>query len=296
MRRLIINADDFGLTGGVNRAITEAHRQGIVTSATLMANSRGFSEAVRMATEFPRLSIGCHVVLVDGAPVSQAAVVPTLVSSKNSNHHFEASLGKFAARVVSGRIEPDQIEAEATAQIRKLQSAGVAVTHFDTHKHTHMFPTVLMALLRSARACGVPALRNPFVPHIPGVTKLLRQRPNLWIRYLQVRALRWLKSGFRRAVQRAGMVSPSGSFGVVSTGALDLALFEAILDCIPEGTWEFVCHPGYNDPELARVRTRLRESRVKELEVLTSDAAREAVSRRGIELISYTELQAVHDR
>ena len=290
MRRLIINADDFGLTAGVNRAIREAHSQGIVTSATLMANSNGFDDAVRVATEFSGLSIGCHVVLVDGTPLAQAAAVPTLLSSGNSNPHFENSLGKFAARVVSGGIDPDQIEAEATIQIRKLQAYGVAVSHFDTHKHTHIFPAVLQALLRAARACGVRALRNPFVPHIPGATKLLRQRPELWKRYLQVRALRWLESGFRRSVQKAGLVSPAGSFGVVSTGALDLTLFEAILDCIPDGTWEFVCHPGYNDAELAGVRTRLRDSRVKELGVLTSDAAREAVARRGVELISYHQL------
>lgn len=292
MRRLIINADDFGLTAGVNRAICEAHRTGVVTSATLMANSNAFGEAVRIATDSPCLSVGCHVVLVDGVPILQAAAVPTLVSLRNSNPHFENSVGKFAARVISGRIDPDQIEAEATAQIQKLQAAGVEVSHFDSHKHTHAFPAVLRALLRAARACGVPALRNPFVPHIPGAIKLLRHRPELWTRYLQVRALRWLESGFRRAVQKAGLVSPSGSFGVVSTGTLDMELFGAILDCIPEGTWEFVCHPGYNDSELARVRTRLRESRVKELRVVTSDAATEALARRGIELISYKDLRA----
>jgi len=290
VRRLIINADDFGLTAGVNRAIGEAHRHGIVTSATLMANSNAFEEAVRFASECPRLSVGCHVVLVDGSPIMQAASVPTLLASTNSAANFESSLGRFAARVLGGRVDPEQIEAEATAQIRKVQAAGVAVSHFDTHKHTHMFPGVLRPLLRAARACGVSALRNPFVPHLPGAGRLLRQRPELWKRYLQVRALRWLETGFYRAVRRAGLITPSGSFGVVSTGALDLVLFEAILDCIPEGSWEFVCHPGYNDAELAGVHTRLRDSRVKELEVLTSEAAREALAQRGIELISYHEL------
>jgi chitin disaccharide deacetylase len=290
---LIINADDFGLTAGVNRAIAEAHRQGIVTSATLMAHSNKFTEAVRLAGKYPRLSVGCHVVLVDGFPVMQPSAVPTLLGSNDSDASFENSLGRFAARVVSGRIDSDQIEAEATAQIRKLQAAGLVVTHFDTHKHTHMFPGVLRALLRAARACGVRALRNPFVPHLPGAARLLRQRPELWKRYLQVRVLRWLDSGFHRAVRAAGLATPAGSFGVVSTGALDMALFEAILDCIPEGTWEFVCHPGYNDSELAGVHTRLRDSRAKELEVLTSKEARKAVSRRGIELISYHELVGV---
>jgi predicted glycoside hydrolase/deacetylase ChbG (UPF0249 family) len=91
-------------------------------------------------------------------------------------------------------------------------------------------------------------------------------------------------------VRQFGLRTPDGSFGVVSTGALDLRLFEAIVEAIPDGTWEFVCHPGYNDAELASVRTRLRESRQRELEVLTSAEARQALERRGIQLISYREL------
>lgn len=290
MRRLIINADDFGLTAGVNRAIAEAHRHGIVTSATLMANSQAFLEAARIAAECPRLSVGCHVVLVDGTPVVQPGTVPTLLVSHNSGAAFETNLAKFAARALAGRIDPDQIEAEATAQFRKLQAAGLSPSHFDTHKHTHMFPSVLRPLLRAARACGLRAVRNPFVPHIPSAAKLLRRRPELWKRYLQVRALTLLESGFHRAVRAAGLITPFGSFGVVSTGALDLAVFEAILDCIPEGTWEFVCHPGYNDADLAAIRTRLRQARAQEFDLLTSEAARQAVARREIELISYHDL------
>jgi predicted glycoside hydrolase/deacetylase ChbG (UPF0249 family) len=86
------------------------------------------------------------------------------------------------------------------------------------------------------------------------------------------------------------MRTPDGSFGVLSTGALDLELFKAIVDVIPDGTWEFVCHPGYNDADLASVQTRLRESRKMELDVLISPEARQALDSRGIELISYRDL------
>ena len=288
MRRLIVNADDFGLTPGVNRAIVEAYNNGIVTSATLMANSSAFEEAVPSAAACPKLSVGCHIVLVDGTPLLAEPQVSTLIGSKKTT--FRDSLTVFAAKALAGRLDPGQIEAEATAQIRKLQSAGIAVTHFDTHKHTHMFPAVLRALLRAAKACGIRALRNPFAPPRPLAASQVLRRPYCWKRYFEVRALSTLRSGFRRAVQDAGNITPDGIFGIVATGSLDLALFEAIVECIPDGTWEFVCHPGYNDADLRAVKTRLRESRAQELQVLTSAAAREMLSQHGVELISYRDL------
>lgn len=292
MPRLIVNADDFGLTTGVNRAIVETHRRGVVTSATLMANSRAFDEAVRLAKAEPRLSVGCHVVLVDGEPVLPAARVPSLLATDaRSGVRFRPALSGFALAAVRGRLREDEIEAEVTAQIRKLQAAGISVTHLDTHKHAHMFPSVLKPLLRAASACGVRAVRNPFAPVKP-LAHLLR-RPPLWTRYSQVKMLRRYAVGFRRAVAEAGMATTDGTLGIVVTGVLDHKLFAAIVGSLPEGTWEFVCHPGYNDEELGQVKTRLRASRVKELGLLTSEAAREALAARGVELISYAALKAL---
>jgi predicted glycoside hydrolase/deacetylase ChbG (UPF0249 family) len=228
---------------------------------------------------------------VDGEPILKAAAIRTLVHDEAASRaHFRNQLAGFAACAMAGRLDPEQVQAEATAQIRLLQGKGIRVTHFDTHKHTHVFPSVLRPLLRAARACGVGALRNPFGPRLPLSIRHLRERPGLWKRFLEVRILSAFASSFRRNVGGLGLRTPDGSFGVVSTGALDLELFVAIVDCIPDGTWEFVCHPGYNDHELASVRTRLRESRQKELEVFTSAAAREALDRRGIQLISYHQL------
>ena len=292
MRRLIINADDFGLTAGVNRAIVEAHQHGVVTSATLMAGGRAFAEAAQWAQSLPELSVGCHVVLVDGEPQLGADHVSTLLAAGNGSAQFRRGLGEFAAAALRARLDPAQVEAEAAAQMRKLQSAGIALSHFDTHKHAHMFPAVLRPLLRAARACGVRAVRNPFAPVRPLAFAHLLRRPRLWKRYSQVMGLRRLLDGFRRAVQEHEMLTTDGTFGVVTTGALDLRLFEAIVGCIPEGTWEFVCHPGYIDAELSGVRTRLRESRVQELQVLTSPEARAVLERYGVELISFRDLVA----
>ena len=289
MRRLIINADDFGMTNGINRAVIEAHTQGIVTSTTMMATGSAVDGAVALAVTRENLSVGCHIVLVDGTPASDSAKITTLLEEQ-SQPRFRSSLASVAGRAVAGRLDPDELEAEATAQIRSLQEKGVRVTHFDTHKHTHLFPAILRPLLRAAKTRGVSALRNPFGQRLPLSRQALRQRPKLWKRFLEVRILSTFASSFRRMVWQSGLKTPDGCFGVVSTGALDLELFQEVVNCIPEGTWEFVCHPGYNDSELAAVRTRLRGSRQKELEVLTSPEARAALDRRGIQLISYREL------
>jgi hopanoid biosynthesis associated protein HpnK len=287
VRRLIINADDFGLTQGVNRAIVEAHRHGEVTSATLMANGQAFDDAIERAKSESRLSIGCHVVLVDGLPIRGPQQTATLSDKKFPDGRFYQSLNRFTLRAVGGCIDADEIEAEVTAQIRKLQAAGVAVSHLDTHKHTHIFPQVLRPLLRAARACGVPAVRNPFGPVR---FSSLAKHPSLWKRYSQVTILNRLGGRFRKSVADAGMLTTDGTVGIVATGAMDHYLFENTVDSLPEGSWELVCHPGYNDADLANIRTRLRESRVEEMRVLTSPEAREMLNRSGVQLISYRDL------
>jgi hopanoid biosynthesis associated protein HpnK len=287
VRRLIVNADDFGLTRGVNRAILEAHSHGVVTSATLMANGQAFDDAVQCAKSSSRLSVGCHVVLVDGTPVLDGRRTPTLSEKKARDRHFYQSLSTFALRAVLGTVAAGEIEAEVAAQIHKLQAAGVAVSHVDTHKHTHIFPLVLRPLLRAARAFGVRAVRNPFGPvHF----SILAKRPSLWKRYGQVTILSRLGRTFRKSVSGAGMLTPDGTVGIVTTGAMDDRLLGSIVDNLPEGTWELVCHPGYNDAELGSIRTRLRESRAVELQLLTSLGAREILERSGVQLISYRDL------
>jgi len=292
VRRLIVNADDFGFTAGVNRAIVEAHTRGIVTSSTLMANARAFADAIVSAKTVPRLSVGCHIVLIDGEPILDAKQIPSIASASSGRVRFRQGLKSFATRALAGRLDAGEIESEATAQIRKLQAAGVNVSHVDTHKHTHLFPSVLRPLLRAARACGVRAIRNPFGPRQPLRSSELLKRPGLWTRYAEVRILRMLAARFREAANRAGLTTPDGTLGIVVTGALDEKLFRAVAAIIPEGTWEFVCHPGYNDDDLKLAGTRLRESREAELRVLTMPEARSLLLNQGISLISYHELLA----
>ena len=286
MRRLIINADDFGFTSGVNRAIIEAHSSGVVTSSTLMANGAAFAEAVQLAKAAPELSIGCHVVLIDGEPVLRPDEIPSLTNSGR----FRDGLKTFCARALAGRMNDGEIFAEAIAQISKLQSAGISVSHFDTHKHTHLFPRILRPLLRAAKERGIRAVRNPFGPRLPLRSSQLLQRPSLWRRFAQLRILGTFATQFSRAVALHGLATTSGTLGIEVTGVLDESLFHAIAASIPAGTWEFVCHPGYNDADLQRASTRLRGSREIELRVLTLPAAREILDKHEIQLISYRDL------
>lgn len=288
MPRLIINADDFGLTSGVNRAIEEGSRAGAITSATLMANSWAFAEAVNIAKNIPSLKTGCHIVLVDGEPLGRH--VPSLT---NGGVKFKSSLKDFALAAIRKRLSQDEIQQEAEAQIRKIQSAGITVTHVDTHKHTHIFPHVLHPVLKAARACGVPAIRNPFEPFKTLPIGAI-MRPSLWTRALEVALLRKFSATFQRSVREQRMSTTDGMAGVIATGSLDRKLLLATVNRLPEGTWELVCHPGYLDSDLRNAGTRLLESRRVELDALLSEEVRQAVARRGIRLMSYEEIALGH--
>lgn len=257
---LIINADDFGLAPGVNRSVVELHRAGVLTSATLMATGAFFEDAVTLARATPSLEIGCHVQLVDGVPALPPAQIPSLCPDGQS---LRSSLPRFAAALHLGRIHPEQIEAEATAQILRLQCAGLRVSHVDTHKHTHLFPRVLRPLLRAARACGIPAIRNPFEP--AWARRAAVSAPGL--RRLEVAVLGSRLPAFLRLVRQAGMATTAGTLGVLATGTADVSGdLRNLLAAVPTGPeiWELVCHPGYPDEHLDRMRTRLRTSRAQE--------------------------------
>jgi hopanoid biosynthesis associated protein HpnK len=262
VRRLIVNADDFGLTRGVNRAVMELHDRRVLTSATLMVKAPATADAIALAAANPSLGVGCHVVLVDGEPLRNASDIPSLVDKQTGMFH--ATLGSFVRALLRGRIRAEEIEGEAAAQIGMLQQSGLRLTHIDTHKHTHMFPAILRPVLRAARTAGIRAVRNPFEPawsrHATPAAPLTRR--------MQVGLLHRLEPSFRRTVAEEGFSTPDGALGIIATGSLDEAAVSSLLQHMPEGTWELVTHPGYNDAELARAHTRLKESREIERRVL----------------------------
>lgn len=283
MTRLIVNADDFGQTAGINRAVLELHKAGLLTSATLMARAAATDQAVEIARATPTLGVGCHIMLTDGEPVLPPARIPSLLN--RSINSFIPGLTMFVGRLLSGRIRAEEIEAEATAQIQYLQSRGVHVDHIDTHKHTHMFPRVLRPVLRGARACGIRVVRNPFEP----IWAIRATASRSFVRATEVSSLRCLQSTWHRIVAEEGFATTGGTLGVTGTGALDVMTLHRLLDRVPAGTWELVTHPGYNDADLARVQTRLRASREIERKALPALRGFSA-----LHLIPFSELAPQH--
>ena len=296
MPRLIVNADDLGLTRGVNRAIVQAFQHGLVTSATLMAHPPAFSEAVSLLKSLPgyqsrELSIGCHIVLVDGAPLSPPESIPSLLDPAESSPRFYKKLWKFALAAVRGKLSSREVELEASAQIEKLRQSGVIISHVDCHKHSHMFPPVLEGVLRAAAAHGIRAIRNPFEPSFARPSRI-RFSGNNALRSAETALLnRRYARAFRETVQRHGLSTTDGSVGVTVTGTLDLNLFVETIRTLPrDGTYEFVCHPGYNDNDLSSAGTRLLQSRETELALLCSPEARAELQSAHIELINFWNL------
>lgn len=255
-RRLIVNADDFGFTTDVNAGIVEAHRAGVLTAATLMANGGAFDDAVRLAREAPSLDVGCHLVLMQG---------PSLATGQPLPEKWPELLKALAAR----RIDP---YFELRPQVEKLLSAGIRPSHFDTHKHTHVFPPVFSAVVRLAREFEVPFLRLPFDAG-----------------WLPVRGMdRWYRGRLRKAELR----STDHFMGFRLTDSLDEGTFTKALRSLRPGSTEFMCHPGYFGNELREAATRLKESRQRELEALTSPAVKRLLTELGILLTTYRELQS----
>lgn len=274
-----MNADDFGLAPGVNRAILELHAAEVLTSATLMAQAAATDEAVNMALAMPTLGVGCHIVLVDGAPVSSKNQASSLIDRNTGI--FYPSLGPFLRRLFTARIRSADVEAEASAQIALLQSYGLRLTHIDTHKHVHMFPAILRSVLRAAKAAGIHTIRNPFEP----VWSLNATANAPEVRRAEVILLRRFESRFRRIVEEEGFLTTDGAIGVLATGTVNIATVNALITAMPEGTFELVSHPGYRDEQLTKANTRLLESREIERNALM--AIRDY---RGIDLISFASL------
>jgi hopanoid biosynthesis associated protein HpnK len=287
---LIINADDFGLTSGVNRAIIELHRANVLTSATLMAAGPAFDDAVTLARSSPTLGVGCHIVLTDGTPVSPPESIPTLLGADGRS--FRTSLLDFVRALLRGRIREDEIEREALAQIQRLQTTGLIVTHADTHKHTHLFPGVARPLLRALERSSVTAIRNPFEPAFTHRVMHAGLK-----RYVQISLLNSLRRQFQKHPQIAEgrIVTTDGTVGVSATGNLNQRTLEQILGALPtDGTFELVCHPGYNDHDLERIATRLRAHREIEKRALHSVIPAVLTQPNAPTLIHFGSLQPAH--
>jgi len=288
MRNLIVNADDLGWTAGVNRGIAEAHRRGIVTSTSLLANGRAFEDAVAAASEMPGLGVGVHLNLSDGAPIAPAAQVKSLLDEDGK---FAGGPESLLMRLTTKGLRPKEVEKEWDAQIEKVCGAGIQPTHLDGHKHVQMLPGLFGIALRLAKRHGILAVR---VSHeaSPLRTALSDGNESSGVALkqgVQARGLKLLARDAREMAERAGIVTADYFCGIAQTGVLTKAGVQKLLSSLPEGTTELMCHPGYADEDLRQSHTRLQESRQAELQILTDKTIRKSVAELGIRLINYEQ-------
>lgn len=273
-RRLIVNADDFGFTEGVNAGVVEAFRSGVLTSTSLMANGDAFADAARLARENQRLDVGCHLTLLGGFSVA------------DPERPLPRSMFELLARLTRG-LSGREIEREFSAQVEKTIAAGIRPSHLDTHKHTHLWPSVLNAVLRVARRFEIPWVRRPF--DVP-ITAASNRVP--WPRRATSRLLRPLRSRFERRLAQAGCRAADHFAGFQLTGHLRGQELASLIRELPAGLTEFMCHPGKLDAKLLHASTRLKQSREAELAALCSEEVRGAVAAAGVELVGFRDAPA----
>jgi hopanoid biosynthesis associated protein HpnK len=277
VKQLIVNADDFGYTRGVNRAIVEGFRRGIVTGTSLMANGAAFEDAVEQTKAEPGLDVGCHVNLVEGAPVARPSEIPHLVGTDGKFHRLRS----FVVRVAAGTIPASEIERECTAQIGKLLAAGLQPSHLDTHQHTHLHPRVARVLARVARRHGIAWIRRPFE------NCSLQLEGGGGLRRLIGVALNLFQPQFDRRMAEYDIRRTDFFAGFRLTGRWTKPAMEATLGALQAGITELMCHPGYCDSELEASPTMLRREREQELEILTGPEWRARLSQGGVMLQSF---------
>jgi chitin disaccharide deacetylase len=287
VKNLIVNADDLGWTEGVNRGIAEAHRRGLVTSTSLLANGQAFDSALETARANPALGVGVHLNLSDGPPTAEAEKVRGLL---NGDRRMEGGPENLLLRIASRSLPVDEVEREWDAQIQKVQEAGIEPTHLDGHKHVQMLPGLFEIALRLAKKHGIRAIR---VSHEESrlraaMTSGGEQNGGVVLKQgVQARGLKLLARDAREMAERAGLVTADYFCGIAQTGVLTRKSVECLLESLPDGTTELMCHPGYADEELRATPTRLQHSRQEELDILTDPGIRKLVATRGIRLLSY---------
>jgi predicted glycoside hydrolase/deacetylase ChbG (UPF0249 family) len=276
--RLVVNADDFGLSPAISRGILRAHHEGIVTSTSLLGNVADLAAARGLLAEAPNLGVGVHLALTGGAPVASPESVPSLLGPDG---RFHVRGRDFIAAWVRGRISPQEIERELEAQVARIRDAGLAIDHLDTHHHLGFLPAIGRAVEQIARRHAIPGIRSAVEsPTLAWVTE-----PRRGLEAGLLTGLAWLT----RRQLGARRHGPQ-SWGYVEAGHLDEIRILEIIGRLGPGPHELICHPGDEDAPEAPLEEPGRYQRTAELASLTSEKVRRALGRRSIQLCRWGDL------
>lgn len=287
MQRVIINADDFGLSPGVNRGILAAFRHGVLTSTTMLVNLRSFDDAVELARQNPDLPTGIHLSLLWGLPVSAPSSVPSLVERDG---YFPRSLTVLARRYFLGLLNFDHVRTEFRAQVERFRRAGLNPTHVDSHKHVHCLPGVLDALTDVVGEFGIRSVRLPLEDRLaPPAAQERQTRAPSTTSLAKSRVVGFLSRHGRNALERRGLRTTDHFVGIAYQDRLNGETLRDILSHLRDGVTEVMCHPGYDD-DLAREYSSTPPHRDLELAALQDPAVKDILTVRGIQRISYNDI------
>lgn len=276
-RLLIVNADDYGLTRGISRAILDGHRVGIVTSTSVIALGPAFAETVKWLQDSPELGTGAHLALVgEDPPLLSAAEIPTLVGPDG---RLDLSWRQFLPRAAAGRVDPADMSRELGAQMHRLLDAGLNLDHIDTHQNLHLWPSVGRVAMELGELHGIHAIRvtrSSARSHIGLVVNRLARR-------------------LERACDHAGWRYPGASTGLDEAGQLaEAAMIQSLFRLRATGgaTAELATHPGEpGDPDRHRYEWDYQWD--DESVALRSPAVRRAIDEQGFRLGTFAELTSV---
>jgi hopanoid biosynthesis associated protein HpnK len=276
MKRLIVTADDFGLCTEVNQAVIEAHRNGILTCASLMVGGKAADEAVKLAWDHPSLKVGLHLTLVDGFSVLPQRQIPDLVDSG----------GRFSRRIVLSGIRyflskslKAQMAMECEAQVRKIVDTGLTIDHLNSHNHLHIHPGIREIILPLIRKYRIPAVRLP---------RPAGSGPNLKSAVMAAVMAPWV-SGLQRRLIRNGIPHNQEIFGLHETGAMVEAAWFGIIPRIRDGATEVYCHPAVRKSAILRQQMPAYRNE-EEFHALMSPAVREQLDRVNVIRTSFRTL------
>lgn len=278
MKRLIVNADDFGLHEQINKGIIKGFRDGFITSASLMWSAPAYKDAVSSAVENPGLGIGIHLTLIGSIePVLPEKGVKTLL---DGNGAFLPDYRVFAKRFYSGKIRKDEVEAEMRAQIERALASELNITHLDSHQHLHVFPGIIDIVIRLCREYKIKAVR------IPKEDYLFCGGFNAKKRFVARGGLSFFAARAADRLKGAGILFPDHFFGMLAGGNLNEKLVRNIILSLPDGTSEIMTHPGIENGELAR-KFDWNYHWEKELEAFLSDENKYLLKQQNVALTDF---------
>lgn len=270
-RRLIVNADDFGLSPSVNEAVVRAHRDGILTSASLMVNEPGFDEAVRFAKDNPDLGVGLHLTLLHGHSTLGPEKIPGLVNERNEFSYAPARTGM---KYFFNRRLREPLRAEIHAQFKKFRSTGLPLDHVNGHLHLHLHPVIFGILMEDATALGIRRLRLTR----DCLARSRRMARGHWLYRVSHAAIyEWLSSRARKPLQPRNIKHADITFGLLQNARVDEAYVLKLLPELPPGDSELYSHPSLDNFK-------------HEFDALVSPRVKELVQKLGIKLIRYQDL------